>query len=120
MGTGTPTVAATRSDAGRDAGLARFDGTERAVHWTTAALVLTLLATGAALYAGESMKLPSLSCAASNDSTSFCSAVSLSHALEINDERCPGSYSRARLKTALICCQRSGVISFQPAKQAQA
>jgi formate dehydrogenase subunit gamma len=32
--------------------LARFDATERAVHWTTAALVLVLLATGAALYAG--------------------------------------------------------------------
>ena len=41
--TGTPT--------GSD-DLARFDVTERAVHWVTAALVLTLIATGAALYAG--------------------------------------------------------------------
>lgn len=32
--------------------LARFDRTERVVHWTTAALVLVLLATGAAMYAG--------------------------------------------------------------------
>jgi len=32
--------------------LARFDATERVVHWVTAALVLTLIATGAALYAG--------------------------------------------------------------------
>lgn len=32
--------------------LDRFDGTERVVHWTTAALVLTLLLTGAAMYAG--------------------------------------------------------------------
>ena len=34
------------------AALVRFDRTERAVHWTTAVLVLTLLATGAAMYAG--------------------------------------------------------------------
>jgi formate dehydrogenase subunit gamma len=37
--------------------LARFDRTERAVHWTTALLVLTLVATGAVLY------IPSLSVA---------------------------------------------------------
>ena len=37
--------------------LARFDRTERAVHWATAVLVLTLVATGAVLY------IPSLSVA---------------------------------------------------------
>jgi len=35
-----------------DAPLLRFDGVERAVHWSTAALVITLMLTGAALYAG--------------------------------------------------------------------
>lgn len=56
MNTGTPTIADVRAgrrrDTGRDTALERFDGTERAVHWATAVLVLTLLATGAALYAG--------------------------------------------------------------------
>src|SRR2546421_9761220 len=32
--------------------LARFDGVERAVHWTNATLFLVLLGTGAALYVG--------------------------------------------------------------------
>lgn len=49
-------VAATRPDpAGAEpdpAGIVRFDRTERLVHWTTAVLVLVLLATGAAMYAG--------------------------------------------------------------------
>jgi len=35
-----------------EAPLLRFDGVERAVHWSTAALVITLMLTGAALYAG--------------------------------------------------------------------
>jgi len=32
--------------------LARFDGTERAVHWVTAVLVLALIATGTVMYVG--------------------------------------------------------------------
>jgi formate dehydrogenase subunit gamma len=36
----------------RQPDLERFDRTERAVHWTTATLFLTLMLTGAALYAG--------------------------------------------------------------------
>jgi formate dehydrogenase subunit gamma len=40
----------TASDARHD--LVRFDRTERVVHWVTAALVLILMATGAAMYAG--------------------------------------------------------------------
>lgn len=35
-----------------EAPLSRFDGTERLVHWSTAALVVTVMLTGAALYAG--------------------------------------------------------------------
>jgi len=49
-------LATTRPDraaaAAAPAGLVRFDRTERLVHWTTAVLVLVLLATGAAMYAG--------------------------------------------------------------------
>ena len=33
--------------------MVRFDATERAVHWATAALFLTLIATGASLYIGQ-------------------------------------------------------------------
>jgi formate dehydrogenase subunit gamma len=36
----------------REPDLLRFERVERIVHWTTAALMLTLMATGAALYAG--------------------------------------------------------------------
>jgi len=35
-----------------EAALARFDRTERAVHWTTACLAIVLMITGAAMYAG--------------------------------------------------------------------
>src|ERR1041384_7158911 len=37
--------------------LVRFDRTERIVHWTTAMLFLTVLFTGAALYAGPVSQL---------------------------------------------------------------
>lgn len=40
------------ADHGPEAPLSRFDGTERLVHWTTAALMVLLMLTGAALYAG--------------------------------------------------------------------
>jgi formate dehydrogenase subunit gamma len=40
-----------------NATLVRFDHTERIVHWVTAALVLTLMATGAAMYAGPVSEL---------------------------------------------------------------
>ncbi len=36
----------------KDAPLLRFDGMERAVHWSTASLFILLMLTGAALYAG--------------------------------------------------------------------
>jgi formate dehydrogenase subunit gamma len=51
---GAPRTSGEGERAGR---LARFDRTERAVHWATAVLVLTLVATGAVLY------VPSLSVA---------------------------------------------------------
>jgi formate dehydrogenase subunit gamma len=50
---GAPVAAQVVTDeTATEAPLLRFDGVERAVHWSTAALVITLMLTGAALYAG--------------------------------------------------------------------
>ena len=38
--------------AGREPAIQRFDRVERIVHWTTATLFLTVMCTGATLYAG--------------------------------------------------------------------
>ena len=48
----TPDAATTTVGRPSDPDLLRFDRTERIAHWCTATLILMLMATGAALYAG--------------------------------------------------------------------
>ena len=53
------TTAVDRNEVEREPDLVRFARAERIVHWCTATLMLTLMATGAALYAGPVSTLTS-------------------------------------------------------------
>src|SRR5258705_5949526 len=58
------------------------------------------------------MKLRVFSCDAIRDSTSLRKCLSPAQACERNTPRSSGRYLVAELNISLICCQRSGVISW--------